>query len=95
MRALLHEQLCHGPVHFALLDFVGEMKAIDHLVGARFHYGEGDGFDEAAAAHGAVNAAGFGAQVIPVIDFSAYAPCGAAEGSEAVTVEAVDVDFAS
>ncbi|MNR05770.1 hypothetical protein D3C85_1218180 [compost metagenome] len=95
MRALLHEQLGHGPVHFALLNFMGEMKTIDHLVGARFHHGEGDGFDEAATAHGAVHAAGFGVQIIPVIGFDAYAPGGAAEGPESVTVKAIDIDFAS
>ncbi|MQB16435.1 hypothetical protein DXU77_15265, partial [Pseudomonas lactis] len=37
----------------------------------------------------------FGTQVIPVIDFGPNAPGGAAEGSEAVVVEAVDIDFAS
>ncbi len=71
------------------------MKAIYDLMGARFYHGKGDGFDETAAAHGAVHAAGFGTQVIPIIDFGPNAPGGAAEGAEAVVVEAVDIDFAS
>ena len=91
LRALLHEQLGHGPVHFALLNFMGEMKAIYYLMGARFHHGEGDGFDETASAHGAVDATGLGAQIIPVKNVDAHTPGGAAEGSQPVTMEAVDI----
>ena len=95
LRALLHKELGHGPVHFTLLDIVGEVKTVDYLMGTGLQYCQRDCLGRAAAAHGAINAAGFGVKIVPVIHFSASPPSAAAEGFEAVTTKAVDIDFAS
>ena len=95
LRALLHKELGHGPVHFTLLQLMGEMKAINHLAGAGLQHSQGDRLNQTTAAHGAINAAGLGVQIVPVIHFSASPPGAAAEGFEAVMTKAVDIDLAS
>ena len=60
-----------------------------------FEHGQRDGFDKTTGAHGAVDAAGFGMQVVPVISYRAHPPGGAAEGLGAVMEEVIDIDFAT
>ncbi|MNP74646.1 hypothetical protein D3C76_1715590 [compost metagenome] len=56
------------------------MEAVDDQMGAGFHHGNADRFDQAAGAHGAINAAYLGTQVSPVVDFRTHAPGTAAKG---------------
>ncbi|MNY64680.1 hypothetical protein D3C86_2018250 [compost metagenome] len=57
------------------------MEAVDDLMCAGFNHGNADRFDQAAGAHGTINAAYLGAQIIPVVDFRAHSPGTAAKGA--------------